>query len=299
MATMAATIRTIRNILLDNPENVHLNGAIANATEETVVVDTTDIDKVAVGQILEHDTGGEERYVISVDEDAASFEAYRGYNGTTAASSHADNSFMWINPRFSYRVIEQAVNTVLDVDLFNEGLYDLNEHQITSNADGTRDYNAPTSNCEEFLSIYQFTSSMTEPQWLVTTEFSREYRNVDTTHHATGRMFTIRRNLGVPGTDVYYVTCGHRLAIGTLNARHERIVQWLACAYLLEWEDTRRVAQNTTQGDRTVRAGQRISQAAYYRQLAERVINDERSEVKKVLNKGGRQWIPRTGRRFP
>lgn len=297
MATIANTVLAIRRILGDLPEQVHLNGAIANTTTETFVVDAVDIDKVAVGQILEHETGGELRYVYSVDKDTNTPSAYRGYAGSTAATQ-ADNSFAWVNPRFYYVTIEQAINSVIDVDLFNEQLYDLNEHTIASNSDGTRDYNAPSANCEEFLSIYQFTSSMTEPQWLLMNEFTRYPRNVDTTHHATGKMFTIKRNLGVAGTDNFYVTCGHRLAIGTLTARQERIVQFLACAYLLEWEDAKRTSQNTTQGDRTVRAGQRIQSAAYYRQLAEPIIANERSEVKKYLP-SGRVWVPRNGRRFP
>lgn len=297
MATTAGTVLAVRRILGDTPEQVHLNGAIANTTEETVVVDSTDIGKVAVGQILEHETGGELRYVISVDEDANGFEAYRGYLGSTAATQ-ADNSFMWINPRFTYVTIEQALDAVLDVDLFNEGLWDLTEHTVASNADGTRDYNAPSANCEEFLSVYQFTSSMLEPSWLLAHEFSRYPRNVDTSHHATGKMFTIHHNHGVAGTDSYYVTCAHRLAIGTLNARQEHIVQWLTTARLLEQEDAKRTGQNTTQGDRTVRVGARVQTAAYYRSLAEKAINDERSEVKKLLP-SGRVWKARSGRRFP
>jgi hypothetical protein len=297
MATTAATVLAVRRILGENPENVHLNGSIANTTEETVVVDSTDIAKVAVGQVLEHETGGELRYVVSVDEDTSGFEAYRGYLGSTAATQ-ADNSFMWINPRFPYVAIEQALDAVLDVDLFNEGLWDLNEHTVTSNSDSTRDYNAPSANCEQFLSIYQFTALMTEPRWLLADEFSRYPRNVDTTHHATGKMFTIKENFGTAGTDPYYVTCAHRLAIGTLNARQEHIVQWLTCARLLEQEDAKRTGQNTTQGDRTVRVGQRVQTAAYYRGLAEKAINDERSEVKKLLPPG-RVWKARSGRRFP
>jgi hypothetical protein len=297
MATTAATVLAIRRILGDTPEQVHLNGSVANTTEETVTVDSTDIGKVAVGQVLEHETGGELRSVISIDEDNNAFEAYRGYLGSTAATQ-ADNSFMWINPRFFYVTIEQAIDSVLDVDLFNEGMWDLNEHVVLSNADSTRDYNAPSANCEQWLSVYQYTSSMTEPRWMLSDEFSRYPRNVDTTHHATGKMFTLHRNFGVAGTDSYYVTCGHRLAIGTLNARQEHIVQWLTCARLLEQEDAKRTGQNSNQGDRTVRVGARTQTAAYYRQLAEKALNDERSEVKKLLP-AGRRWIARSGRRFP
>jgi len=301
MATMAATVTSIRRILADVPERVHLNGAIANATVETVVLDTTDIGKIAIGQVLEHDDGGasgaEQRLVISVNADAASFEAYRGFNGSTAESTHADNSFMLVKPRYAYDAVAQATNTVLETNLFNEGLYDLNEHTVVSNADGSRDYNAPTSSCEQFLTVYQFTATMTEPLFLKAGEFSRYPRNTDTTHYATGKMFVIRKNFGVPGTENFYVTCGHRLVIGTLNIRHERIVQWLACAYLLEWEEPRRHGQDTTQGDRSVRPGQRINTSAYYRQLANEAITSERAEVKKLVPPQ-RVWRSRDGRRF-
>lgn len=293
---MAATVAKIRRILNDNPVRIHLNGAIANATEETVVVDSTDTAKLAVGQLLEHDDGSttsaEQRQVISIDSTNNSFEAYRGFNGSTAPATHADNSFLLVNPRFKYDTVAEAVNFVLDTDLYENGVYDLIEHQVTSNADGSPDYNAPASTCLEFLAVYQQTSTMTEPEWFPTSAFTRYPTNVDTSLYANGLMFSIYQNLGAPGSDVFYVSCAERLTISTLSSSQERLVQLLACAYLMEWSEVARIQGPTNQGDRTVRPNQALQTGAYYRNLARPLFSAERNRLRKI-NPPAKVWRAR------
>lgn len=295
MTTMAVTVAKIRRILADNPVRLHLNGALADTTDETVTLDSTDIAKVQVGQLLEHDDGGatsaEQRQVISVDSTNSQFEAYRGFNGSTAAT-HADNSFMLINPRFPYDTVAEAVNAVLDTELFENGIYDLIEHQVTSNSDGSADYNAPASTCEEFMAVYQLISGMTAPEWFPSTAFSRYPTNVDTSLYSNGKVFWIKQNLGTPGTDIFYVSCAERLTISTLTSTQERIVQFLACAYLMEWSDARRIQGPTNQGDRTVRPNQAVQTGAYYRNLAGPIMASERSRLRK-LNPPAKVWRAR------
>ena len=161
MTTVVAQVPIIRRLLNDDPLKIHLNGAIANATEETVVVDSTDIKHVKAGQVWEHDTG-ELRLVISVDIDNSAFEAYRGHKGTTAASTHADDSFMSLAPRFEYATIEQAINTCLDSDLYPD-IYEIQTNEYTSSAT-TYAYNIHGTGCEKLIDVYQRPVSTNAPK---------------------------------------------------------------------------------------------------------------------------------------
>lgn len=290
--SMASEVAQIRRILNDAPDQDLLNGAISSTTATTFVVDTP--SKWAAGNVWEFDdgaAGAEQVRVTSVDTSTSTITVTRGHGGSTAAT-HADNCVILKNPSFRYDTIAQAANTVLDADLFENDVYDLIEHQVTSNSDGSTDYNAPASTCEEWMAVYQKTSTMTRPSWFPSNAFTRYPNNVDTALYANGKMFSIYQNLGTPGTDIFYVTCRERLTITTLSATQERILQWLACAYLLEWTEPRRAQGPTNQGDRTVRPGTGIGDAAYYRTLAARVIQAESSRLRK-LNPPTKVWRAR------
>lgn len=279
---MAATVTAVRRILNDEPETLRLNGAMTDTTDETTTVDSTDTAKLAVGMRLEHDDGGassaEQRKVISIDADNNAFEAYRGYAGSTAAT-HADNSFMLIAPRFPYDTVAQAINQVLDYDLFPH-VYEIKEHQVTSNlpANGFA-YNAPDAGCEKWLDVYQVVNSNDAPtrSGITHTVYPQ---NVDTALWTTGKVFEIVGGKQ-DGTEKYYVNCVHRLAIGTLLARQERLVQVGAARYLLEWTAPRRGAGPTAQSDRSVRPGYELQSAAYYTDLFYRLRANEAKYLSK------------------
>jgi hypothetical protein len=276
VTTVALQVPVIRRILNDDPLEIHLNGAISGTTEETVVVDSTDISKVSVGQTWEHDTGGELRRVISTDQDAFSFEAYRGYRGSTAASSHADNSFMYLDPRFPYDTISQAINQCLDYDLFPH-IYEIQEHEYTSSTTTTA-YNASSTSCEKILDVYQVVSSNDVPTRRGIT-YTVYPQNVDTDLWVNGLMFEIQGGMR-DGTEKYYVNCAHRLAIGTLLSRQERLVQTCAARYLLEWTSPRRLAGPTSQGDRSVRPADALQSAAYFGDEFRRMLRNESKYLK-------------------
>ena len=281
MTTVALQVPLIRRLLNDDPIEAHLNGAIANGTEETVVVDSTDIAKVKVGQTWEHSVGGELRRVISVDVDNNQFEAYRAWKDTTAASSHADNSFIYLDPRFSYAAIEQAINTCLDSDLFPD-IYQIVEHQVTSNtpANGTT-YNAPSTACEQFLDVYQRTVS-TDPPQRAGIRYTVFPQNVDTAHWSNGKMFEIQGGKQ-DGSEKFYVNCAHRLDISTVTTREERILQFCAVKYLLEWTTPRRLQGPTNQGDRSVRPLDPTQTAAYWEQKFLKAKRDDEEWLRKQV----------------
>lgn len=282
MTTMADTIVAIRRLLQDAPDEDFITlGVDADDTPFTV----NDITKWGKGQVWEATDGSDDCEVVlvrSTDESADTVAVKRAHADSTAASHDADS--VWLkDPRFRYNTIAQAVTTVLDTDLYGEDVYDLQEHTVTSNSDGSRDYDAPNSECREWLSVAQLVGTMTEPYFLRSgLEFHRLPVNVASAIAGTGKMFWIGTNIGTPGTDVFYVTCTHPLTLDTLTSAQERIVQWLACAYLLEWTEPHRTAGPTNQGDRTVRPNTALQTAAYFRQLATRAMANERARLRKL-----------------
>lgn len=294
MTDMATTIIAVRRLLQDRPDEDYITVALdADDTPATV----NDITKWGKGQVWEATDGTDAAELIlvrSIDESASTVAIKRAHEDSDAASHEADVVFIK-DPRFRYNTIAQAVNTAIDVNLYHEGVYDLQEHSVTSNSDGSWDYDAPASDCQEFLSVAQYTSSSVEPYFLANgLEYESLPVNIHTSLYGNGKMFRIRTNIGTPGTDVYYVTCAHPLAIGTLTTAQERIVQWLAAAYLLEWTEPHRTAGPTNQGDRTVRPNTAIQTAAYFRNLAARAISNERARLKQI-NPPRKIWRRATG----
>jgi len=279
MTTIAAQVKIIRRLLQDEPLSDTLASSIAAGSTTTMTV--TDVTKFAVGQWWEFDDDtGDKVLVTDVNASTSVCTIRRNYRGSTGVA-HSSGAVLAKAPRFEYDTVSQAINTVLDTDLDGENIFDLKEHQVTSSAT-TDFYDAPAADCERFLDVYQQTATMLEPRrqqlW-----FSPTPTNVDTSLFASGKYFIIQGNYGAPGSDVYYVTCRHPLAIGTLTAQQERIVQFLACAYLLEWTEPKRLQGPNNQGDTTVRPGAAIPTAAYYRTLAEEQMNKEQLRLRNLF----------------
>lgn len=281
--TMASTVQAVLEMLGDEPEHVYLT-VVVSASDTTFTVGAGDIGKVGVGNILEifpstvSPTTVESVRVRATDPANLTFTVERAYRGEAEAHGGLPARMM-LNPRFTWTGAITAVNTVLATDLYNAGVIDLQEHQITSSAT-TNAYNAPTVSCEEFLQVVQMPATLTEPVRI--TDFERLGWNIDNSLYNNYKVFFIRSNVGTPGTDLYYVTCAHKHTISTLTGRSQRIVEWLAAAYMLEWTEPRRTAGPTNQGDRTVRPGQAIATASYYRELARKAMADERSDMRRV-----------------
>jgi hypothetical protein len=274
MATLATLIAAVRLELDDEPAKIQLNGAISNTTEETVVVNSGETDKLQAGMRLEHDDAtGESRRVLSVTS-TTNFEAERGYLGSTAAT-HSDNTYMLIAPRWRYDQVSRAITTAL-VTMFSKGIYDIEHREITSSA-VTNYYNLPAATVEEILAIYQMPSGFVEPYWL--RDFSQYPLVTDTDDFASGLAVYIRENYGVAGTDIYHVLCKERPTATNVTAAQEEIVKWLACAELLEGREPRRTGGPTNQGDRTVRVSDSGRTAQFYRIKAEDLISTERQNL--------------------
>lgn len=292
MTTVAAEVKNIRRLLQDEPLSDVLAASIAAGSTTTMTV--TDVTKFAVGQWWEFDDDtGDKVYVTAVDPSTSICTIRRNYRGSTGVA-HANGAVLAKQPRFEYDTVSQAINTVLDIDLYAEGIYDLQEHQITSSATSNY-YDAPASTCLEFKDVYQWTSTMKSPArtdiW-----FSPKPRNVDTTAFSslftTGKYFQISGNSGVAG-DLYYITCAHKHTISTITTGAVRILQFVSAAYVLEWEEIRRLGGPTNQGDTTVRPGARLPTANYFRQLAAEQIQNERRTLQDLFP--ARRRFVRTG----
>lgn len=285
MATTAGMVADIRLELDDEPVKLQLNGAIANTTEETVVVNTGETAKLQVGMRLEHDdASGEERRVLSIT-DSTDFEAERGYLGSTAAT-HADDTYLLVQPRWRYRQVAEAIDVAL-AQLYGKGVYDIEHREVNSSA-STNYYDLPNAGVVEVLGIYQLPSGFSEPYWL--NDFSRYPLQTDTDDFASGFAIFIRENVGLAGTDVYHVLCKERLAIGTITSAQEAIVKWLACAELLDGREPRRLGGPTNQGDRTVRPAETQRSSAWYRAKADELIMTEKQDLRSRVP-ARRNWI--------
>ncbi len=279
MTTLPVEVKNIRRLLNDEPDSDVTAGAVGSGSTTTVTMTSTTKHAAGTWWEFDDDTGDT---VLETDFDPSTAVATirRNYLSSTA-DGHASGAVVLKQPRFRYDIISQAINQVLDIDLYGEGIFDLQEHQITS-SDVTNYYNSPDPLCLEFKDVYQMTADMEAPAreaiW-----FSPKPRNVDTTLFAAGKYFVINGNYGVPAFDLYYVTCAHKHTITTLTPGATRIMQCLAAAYLLEWTEPRRLQGPTTQGDQTVRPGASLPTAAYFRQLAEEYVQKERRTIQDLI----------------
>jgi hypothetical protein len=289
MTTMAATVADLRRVLKDRPERTKITADIVDTTTETFTV--TKPELFAVGNVWEHDDGGasgaERRYVTAVNTASSTVTAERGFQSSTAAT-HSSTSIVLKDPRFPYDECALAVNLILNLELYNAGIYDIKPHQVTASAT-TNWYDSPSSGCEEFLRVYQ---QITASEGIVPiTNFTPLGRDVDTSLYASGRAFSIVG--GASGT-TYYVNCKHKLTITTLTESQKAIVLFLGAAHLLEWEEPRQTAGPTNQGDRSVKPGTHAQMAAYYRAQAAGLIAKERAYLK-ALNPPRRVYLKEKG----
>src|SRR4051812_25919763 len=125
--TVAAEVKNIRRLLQDEPLSDTLSASIAASSTLTMTV--TDVTKFAVGTWWEFDDDtGDKVLVTDKDPSTSIVTIRRSYRGATAAG-HASGATLIKQPRFEYDTVSQAINTVLDADLYGEGIFDLQEHQ--------------------------------------------------------------------------------------------------------------------------------------------------------------------------
>jgi hypothetical protein len=289
MTTMALTVAAIRRMLKDAPVEDPLAASVTDTTG--IIVTVTNIGLYAVGQVVEPDdgaTGAEQWYVRSVDTVNSQIGVKRGHNGSTA-TTHNLGTTLLLKPRFPYDEIAQAVNFALDVDFYPNDVYEVVEHAITSSAT-TNTYQKPTASCMVPLSLSQQLDPTDEPLYL--RGWTKRYYDIDIALYSTGGYIAITGNYGVAGVDVYYLNCAHRLTIGTVTDSQARGLEMMACYYLLTWEDIRRTAGPTNQGDRTVRPldSSRLG-AAFYKDRADQILRDEANIIKQTLPPSGKRFV--------
>lgn len=284
--THATEVVAIRRMLGDTPVEDRITEAMASTSSTTFTVATISLFKP--GQIWEFadvsSTGAEQIQILTLPTDGtglfASGGTKRAHNGSTA-TTHADELGMYLDPRFKADLIVQFIDKALAVDFYENDVFEIVEHEITSSAT-TNEYNAPSSSCEEFLEVYQRINSTDERAYL--DNFTRRLLNADTDLYSNGKSAVIRQNYGVAGTATYYVNCKHRLTISTISARQSEALRARVCAYLLRTKELGRLSGPTNQGDRTVGVGDhtRIAAAAWDQEF-DRLIKQEAYELRQQV----------------
>lgn len=279
MATVAATITELRRILVDRPIRAKITVAISDTTTETFTLSAAHTQLFGVGEIWEHDDGfAERRYITDVDTATPLVTGLRGHDGSTAAT-HLISTYMVKDPRYPYNTLSQAIDECLSYDLWPH-VYEIQTHEYTSSATSNA-YNASSTSCEKILDVYQRPTSTDTPQ-RTGIRYTVYPQKVDTDLWANGLVFEIYGGKA-DGAEKYYVNCAHRLAIGTLLARQERMVQYCAAKYALEWGNPRRIAGPTNPGDRTVRVGAELQSAAYFADRFEKMKRNETKWLKGIV----------------
>lgn len=281
MATYAGIVASIRRLLQDFPQRAQLGAAITDTTTATMTVASADAGKFQVGQLWEHDdnngstssTSSEQRLITAISGTTVTGE--RGFTGSTAAT-HLISTYLNHAPRFSYDRICQAVDAVLESDLYINDVFEVVEHTVTSSA-STYAYNAPSTSCERILEVYQRVNS-TDVKTAV--DHFLQYSNVDTSLWSNGKVYAVYGVRGVLGTDSFYINCAHKLAVTTLSAAQQNIVEYMACYYLMSWAEIPRTAGPTNQGDRSVRPMDQARLAAWFEQQARRLMREEAAYLK-------------------
>lgn len=284
---MAAEVGTVRRILGQHfgviPFQAALNdsGGIS-ASDLSFTVDSGQGAYFKKGQWWEFQDGtGNNAEIVLVDSISTDTVTVptggRAFLGTTAAT-HADDMTLWLEPWPTYNITAEAINKVLDSDLFSRDVYEIVEHQVTSSTT-TNAYDAPSSSCERILDIYQRAASTDVPQRRVLSW--TQYRNADTTLWSTGKVFEVWGNYGVAGTAIYYVNCAHRLSITTITTAQARIAQAKAKAYVLQWSDSKRIQGPTNQADRSVKPLDATRLAGRFKAEYERLVRDEAAYLRR------------------
>lgn len=121
MATQATLRQRVLDKLYSNshqsrPALQRLDGAVADGTTESITVD--DGDPISPGDVIEFEDG-EQAHVVSVATNTLT--VYRGVNDTTAASK-GDNELVKINPVYTLKQVDDALNYVMR-DLQAQGIY--------------------------------------------------------------------------------------------------------------------------------------------------------------------------------
>jgi hypothetical protein len=269
--TMATTVAAVRRILKDDPPRDKLAAAMSDTT--TLTFTPTEVSLYSKGQRVEWDdgnTGAEQALVSAVDQATPLITLlHRGMYGSTA-TTHAIATDVLFGPRYYYDEVAQTINSILEEDLYGEGLYEIDQHSLIATST-TEVFNAPTAECQRFLRVYYRILSTDTP--IDIWRFDHDLPNADTSLYSNGKYVRIQ-DQPLDGT-VMFVLCAHKLGIATLTSAQQRILEWLTCARLLEQGEPRRDAGPTNQGDRTVRPNTGIQTAAYYRGLAEEAISKE------------------------
>jgi hypothetical protein len=110
--TVANLVQRIRTVLNDYPLSTKLATTISSTGTTSVIVTTGEGARIDATSILEFQDDGEQCYITSMSTDTAT--VVRGYNGTTAASSHTSGVEIRVNPTFSYKQVTDAVSATIE-----------------------------------------------------------------------------------------------------------------------------------------------------------------------------------------
>lgn len=264
--SQATLIQEVRDLLGESPWYVALSTTISSSATTTVVV--PDGTEWAAGDILEFQDDGEQCYVRSIATN--DLTVYRGFNGTTASSSHTSGGLLIKNPVFTYKRVKDEIERAIT----NTWPYAWKAVQDSiTPATGTYWFDL-ASDAVDLVSVYQLFGSSSNMVGTYGTAGSKKsvmlMRNLPAALVASGI------GLRFPGgfydsSNSVYVYYRAKLTTTTSNGSYSDLADGLladhiahaAAARLLATEDSPRVSDNdVTMGDATVQPGLRAQVAS-------------------------------------
>ena len=273
--SQATLIRRIRDILGDTPRG-DLNAADPTTGTTVTVADSTIYNN---GDIIEFQDDGEQCFVRS-NNGATTMTVIRGYNGTTAATSHATNVVILKNPTFGYIEIVNAIE---------RGLHNLwptvyRKYQVTiaaaTLAAATDNYYDLDTTIEDLISVNQLSSdslSLKQYGGRGGSHPATIVRDVPTGLASSGvalylpRVYNTGQNITVTGSArIDDTTSGGNYSHFSEGVEVDCIAYY-AVSELVAAKDIMRVsASDVSMAEQTVGAGERSRIGEFWREKAER-----------------------------
>lgn len=279
-ATQATLVKNVARLLGDVPyTEIHTNDPPNPATSLTVASDAT--TRYEPGFYIDWMDDGSYDIAIITAVAATSLTVVAGQLGSTAAD-HAANARFRKNPRFWAKDIDKAIGDAIAGDLYPK-IFAIYDTTLTPSA--TNVYYSLPAAAEDVISVYQKPATGNDLMFLSGWSVPRY---VDTVLSATGK--AIRIPALRHSSNSIFVQYTQIPAIGDLSEAQVRIIEYGACARLLEREGGEDVAKDRPQSG-TLVPGQAIRDARWFRQEQEEMIAKERNILQRRFPARKRAFI--------
>jgi hypothetical protein len=247
-------VRHVRRFAKDFPNRTRVAdvGGITGAAT-TITLPSGDVGKFpSPGAVVEFDDGSDHRVVVLArDEAGNTITISDAIEGTTAVS-HDENTPILIRPRFGFLEIEEALNFVLDVEMWPSVWV---PRETTLAWQSANDYFSPTvSDIAEVVHAYQLSGGSL---YRVNVELLSETL-ADETNFPNGALLVS----GAADSSTIYLSYRAVPSVSNLTAPLEKLAALGTAAHLLMLEESGQVAPDTAAIDSRQQAGSRLRAGA-------------------------------------